>query len=147
MPIDIPNYRVLEKVGVGAESSIYRARCMRTGRDYAVKIVNVTKPEDTSYVELLRAEHAIGSSVDHHVIRKVFELRILRRRLRLRGAILFMEYVDGVPMSDSGFQRPLDELLGLFSEVASGLHAMHHGGYVQADLKPNNILVQEDESV
>jgi len=147
MSIDIPNYRVLEKVGVGAESSIYRARCMRTGRDYAVKIVKVTKPEDTSYVELLRAEHMIGSSVDHPVIRKVFELRILRRRLRLRGAILFMEFVEGVPMSDKSFQRPLDEMLRLFTEVATGLHAMHRAGWVHADLKPSNILVTPAQQV
>jgi len=147
MPLDIPNYRVLEKIGVGAESSIYRARCMRTGKDYALKLVKVSKPEDTSFVELLRAEHVIGSSVDHPVIRKVFELRILRRRLRLRGAILFMEYVDGTPMSDKSFKQPLDELLRLFSEVATGLHAMHRAGWVHADLKPNNMLVTPDGAV
>lgn len=147
LPIDIPNYRILEKVGVGAESSIYRARCMRSGKDYAVKYVKVTKPEDTSYVDLLKTEHAIGTAVDHPVIRGVYELRLLRQRLRLRGAILFMEFVEGMPMSDKEFQKPLVELLGLFSQVALGLHAMHYSGYVHADLKPNNILVTPDEQV
>ena len=105
MSVDIPNYRIVEKLGDGAESRIYRSRCMRTGKDYAVKIVKVARPEDTSYVDLLRSEHAIGSTIDHPVIRKVYELRIMRQRLRLRGAILFMEYVDGIPMSFKVFQR------------------------------------------
>lgn len=147
MPFEIPNYRIVENLGEGAGTTIYRARCMSSGRDYAVKIVKVTKPEDINFVELLRAEHAIATSIDHPVIRKVFELRILRRRLRLRGAILFMEYVEGVTMSAKTFDRPLADLLGLFGKVAEGLHAMHMGGFVHADLKPSNMLVAADESV
>lgn len=147
MSVDIPNYRIVEKLGDGAESRIYRARCMRTGKDYAIKIVKIAKPEDTSFVDLLRAEHAIGSAIDHPVIRKVYELRIMRQRLRLRGAILFMEYVEGIPMSDNSFQRPLVELLGMFREAAQGLHAMHLAGWVHADLKPNNMMVTANDTV
>ncbi|UCE61161.1 MAG: serine/threonine protein kinase [Phycisphaerales bacterium] len=147
MPIEIPNYRIVEKLGDGAESCIYRARCMRTGKDYAVKIVKVSKPEDTSYVDLLRAEHVIGSSINHPVIRKVYELRIMRQRLRLRGAILFMEYVAGIPMSSTAFHRSLNELLGMFRQAAYGLHEMHISGWVHADLKPNNIMVTSDDSI
>ncbi|MBI4718092.1 MAG: serine/threonine protein kinase [Planctomycetes bacterium] len=147
MSIDIPNYRAIEKLGEGAQTRIFRARCMRTGKDYAVKVVKVVKPEDMSFVDLLRAEYAIGSSVDHPVIRKVYELRIMRQRLRVRGAILFMEYVPGVSMSDREFSRSLDELLGLMRQAAEGLHAMHLAGWVHADIKPNNILVTPDNLV
>ncbi|MCH8243127.1 MAG: hypothetical protein IH897_11040, partial [Planctomycetes bacterium] len=52
-------------MGEGANSAIYRARCMRTGKDYSVKIVKVRKPEDMSVVELLKTEHAIGSTIHH----------------------------------------------------------------------------------
>lgn len=120
---------------------------MPTGKDYAVKVVKIVRPEDTGFVELLRAEYSIGSSIDHPVIRKLYELRIMRQRLRVRGAILFMEYVDGVPMSDRGFDRPLGELLGLFVQVAQGLYAMHLAGWVHADLKPENILLTADNKV
>lgn len=141
MSVDIPNYRIIEKLGVGANSRIFRARCMRTGQDYAVKIVKIVKPEDAGFVELLKSEHAIGSVVNHPAVRKVFELRLMRQRLRVRGAILFMEYVNGIPMSDKEFRSDLDEVLRLFGEAAKGLRAMHLAGFVHADLKPNNILV------
>ena len=147
MSVDIPNYRVLEKLGEGAQSHIYRARCMRTGKDYAVKVVKVRKPEDTSFVDLLRAEHNIGSTVQHPVIRQVYEVRIMRHRFRLRGAILFMEYVDGIPMSEKGFDRPLAEVLELFREAAQGLLAMHRAGWVHADIKPNNVIVTPQNKV
>ena len=147
MSVDIPNYRVLEKLGVGAQSSIYRARCMTTGRDYAVKVVKIAKPEDFTVVELLKAEYAIASSINHPNIRKVFELRFLRQRLRVRGAILFMEYVAGRSMSDRDFRCSLDDMLHYFAEAAKGLHGMHLAGYVHADLKPNNIMITAEGQV
>ena len=147
MTLDIPNYRVFEKLGVGAQSRIYRARCMRTGQDYAVKVVKIQTPEDVRVANLLRAEHAIGSAVDHPAIRKVYELRMIRQRFRLRGAILFMEYVDGTPLSEGKLQRPMDEVLEFFVQAAGGLHAMHCAGYVHADLKPSNILVLPNDQV
>ena len=143
MTLDIPNYRIVEKLGEGAGTRVYRARCMRSGKDYAVKTVKVTKPEDMSLVEMFRTESNVGTNVDHPAIRKVFELRLIRQRLRVRGAMLFMEYVDGVPMSDKD-GRPIDEILDLILQIAAGLQAMHTSGFVHADLKPSNILVRPD---
>ena len=147
MSVDIPNYRIIEKLGVGAQTRVYRARYMPTSKDYTVKIVKLVNPEDVGFIELLKAEYAIGSSIDHPVIRKVFELRMLRQRFRVRGAILFMEYVNGVTLGDKEFQGSLDETLRIFSESAHGLYAMHLAGWVHADLKPTNIMVALDGAV
>jgi serine/threonine-protein kinase len=145
--VDIPNYRIIEKLGEGAQSKLYRARCMRTGKDYTVKIVKVATPEDASFIDLLKSEHAIGSSLDHPTLRKVYELRIMRQRLRVRGAILFMEYVPGIAMSEKEFKRPTMDIIRFFIDVAEGLRAMHMQGYVHADLKPNNLIVTPDDEV
>lgn len=147
MSIEIPNYRIIEKLGVGAQTRVYRARCMPTGKDYTLKIVKINTPEDASFIELLKAEHAIGSAIDHPVIRKVYELRILRHRFRVRGAVVFMEYVNGITLADKDFKRSLDDVLAIFDQAAAGLHAMHLAGYVHADLKPTNIMVATDGSV
>lgn len=145
MSLAIPNYRILEEIGQGAQTVVYRARCMRSGKDYAVKYTKVRAPEDNKIVDLMRNEHAVGSAVNHPTVRKSYEFRLLRRLGRTKGALLFMEFVPGIPMSQRGFQRPLPELLRLFEEVAEGLGAMHRAGFVHADLKPGNILVSPEE--
>ena len=147
MAVDIPNYRVVEKLGEGAPTRLFRARSMQNGKDYTVKIVKIAKPEDTSLLDLLKVEHSIGTAVDHPVIRKVYELRILRQRFRVRGAILFMEYVPGIAMSENEFRRSLSDVVTMFVDVAEGLRAMHLQGYVHADLKPNNIIVTPEDHV
>jgi eukaryotic-like serine/threonine-protein kinase len=147
MSIEIPNYRIIEKLGIGAQTRVYRARCMPTGKDYTLKIVKIVNPEDASFIDLLKAEHAIGSVIDHPAIRKVYELRLLRHRFRVRGAVVFMEYINGITLADKEFRCSLDETLAVFDEAAAGLHAMHLAGYVHADLKPTNIMVTTDGAV
>lgn len=147
MSIEIPNYRIIEKLGIGAQTRVYRARCMPTGKDYTLKIVKIVNPEDAGFIELLKAEHAIGSVIDHPAIRKVYELRLLRQRFRVRGAVVFMEYVNGITLADKEYRKTLDETLAIFDEAAAGLHAMHLAGFVHADLKPTNIMVTTEGAV
>lgn len=147
MSLSIPNYRVVEKIGDGAGSLIYKANCMPTGALYAVKHVRIRAPEDQSYLQQLKDEYATGSAFDHPVIRKIYEIRYLRRRLRVHAALLFMEYVDGLTFRDSNFSQPLSDLLELFARAAEGLHAMHKAGFVHADLKPGNMLLTADGEV
>ncbi len=147
MSIDLPNYRVLDKLGTGARSTILLAQSTRTGAKYTVKVVKVHEPEDMKFVEQLRDEHTAAGGIDHPILRKTYELRYVRRRLRVKAAYLFMEYVDGLPLNDPDFSCPLPRLLGHFRQVAEGLLAMHRAGFVHADLKPGNILVTPDERV
>jgi len=148
MNIDLPNYRILGKLGTGANSVILLARNAQTGARYSIKVVRVRQPEDMKYVDQLRDEHAVAGVLDHPVLRKTYELRLVRRRLtKINSAILFMEYVDGIPLNDPEFSCPLPSLLSYFRIAAEGLDAMHREGFVHADVKPGNILITPDERV
>src|SRR4029079_13693760 len=74
--------------------------------------------------------------------------RMIRKRKMLKTIELqlLMELVDGTSLD---VQRPnsLGTLIQVFIQVASGLAAMHRMGYVHADIKPNNILVNEKLAV
>lgn len=142
MAIDLPNYRILGIVGTGQGSTLYKAESIQTGDLYTIKHVKVHKPEDNRLIDQMKAEHECGSSLDHPVLRKTFELRYVRRRLRIKSAMLFMEYVDGQTLWSLRGQCTLSEILEVLEQAADGLDAMHRGGYVHADIKPGNILIQ-----
>jgi serine/threonine-protein kinase len=141
MSLDIPNYRVLEKLGSGQGSTLYKAVSVTTSQTYTLKYVKVITPEEMRLVEQMKDEHLCGSSLDHPVLRKTYELRYIRRRLRVKGAMLFMEYVDGVTLTEYAPRIGLPDLLRIIERVAEGLQAMHRGGFVHADLKPGNMLI------
>lgn len=142
MSIDVPNYRILEQLGTGqGGSTLWKAMAVKSARLYTIKHIKVQRPEDMGLVEQMKDEHACGSAMDHPALRKTYELRQIRRRLSVKAALLFMEYVEGVSLADCGPKFSLSELLRVIEKAAVGLAAMHEGGYVHADIKPGNILV------
>ena len=147
MALSIPQYRIIEKIGHGAGSVLYKGKCLRTGTIYAIKHVKLRSPEDQGYLDQLKDEYTTGSALDHPVLRKVYELRYLRRRLRVHGAMLFMEHLEGITFKDPVFGESLPELLRLFARAAEGLHMMHKAGFVHADIKPGNILLDVEGEV
>lgn len=148
MSLDIPNYRILDRIGTGQGSIIYKAEAIKTGALYAIKHVKVQSPEDNRLVDQMRDEHACASVLDHPALRKTYELRYIRRRLRATvGALLFMEYVDGEPLWQCADRLGMFGVLDVIEKAADGLVVMHKAGFVHADIKPGNILVQPDGNI
>ena len=65
---------------------------------------------------------------------------------RISEAFLVMEYVEGVALDKRRMRGHL-ETIDTFVKAAKGLAAMHHMGYVHCDIKPNNILRDEEGHV
>jgi serine/threonine-protein kinase len=134
------HYNVLERLGEGAKSVIYRVADPSTGRQFALKHVERKEPKDIRFIEQVEDEYEISKQFTHPGLRRSFELKINKSMLlQVKEAFLVMEYFDGKPLD----VRPPDvlvEAVDAFIQAAEALKALHAMGYVHADLKPNNIL-------
>ena len=140
MPEQLLHYDLLQKIGEGAGSVIWRAADTRTGRIVAVKHVVRKDDKDIRFVEQMEAEFNLSKQFSHQNLRRTLDLKINRTLLRrVVEAIMVMEYIDATPLD---VQPPPDlaSTLDTFGQAASGLKAMHAMGYVHCDIKPNNIL-------
>jgi len=143
---DMAEFEVLSCLGYGARSTIYAVSEKRTGQIYALKRVTRRSSDDDRFLEQAEQEFAISSQFDHPVLRKSHRLIKRRKLLKVSELYLLMDLFDGTSLD---IHRPssLATLLRIFTQVASGLAAMHRLGYVHADIKPNNILVNDKTAV
>jgi len=134
------HYDVLEKLGEGARSIIYRVSDMETRQEYALKHVVRTDQKDIRFIEQMETEFEISRQFTHPNLRRTFDLKITKTMLlKVNEAFLLMELVEGKAL-DVELPSSMIDLVDTFIQAAQGLRAMHAMGYVHCDIKPNNIL-------
>jgi len=139
-------YAIIETVGFGANSVIYRAQEPKTGREVAIKSVKRESKADDKYIAQVLNEYRHASLFDHVNIVKVFRLIRRRQMFRVRRCLLVMEYVPGRNLAKIDYLE-VPALVSVFVQVASALEYLHDRDLVHADVKPNNILVRRDGRV
>lgn len=142
----LPGYEIIHRIGKGAGAVIYSAQQLSTGKKFAVKHVVRHNTQDDRLIEQAEIEYEVARQVKHPHLRKCFELIRVRRWLQTRELFLVLELIDGRRLDEIyANERPKNfaEVMGLFIRVAEGLHSLHLTGYAHADIKPNNILIEE----
>ena len=141
------NFKMLEVLGKGAGSTIYRARSLDTGRIVAVKHVVREKPKDLRFVQQMETEYEVSRNFSHENLRRCISLKVNKSMLvKVIEAVMVMDYVEGGPLERS-LPADLGEVVQTFIDAAKGLSAMHRMGWAHCDIKPNNILRADNGKV
>jgi serine/threonine protein kinase len=134
------HYDVLERLGEGARSTIYRVYDPEKRQEFALKHVVRDSQKDIRFVEQMENEFEISRQFTHPNLRKSFDLKINKSLLlKVTEAFLLMELVDGKAL-DVRLPSDMIQIVDTFIGAAQGLKAMHQMGVVHCDIKPNNIL-------
>ncbi|HLM55277.1 MAG TPA: protein kinase, partial [Pyrinomonadaceae bacterium] len=137
-------YRVLEKLGAGGMGTVYLALDTRLGRRVALKLLPVHMASDEESVRRFEQEARAASALNHPNILTVHDIGELDGR-----RFIATEYVEGRDLRQRAAESPLSltEALEVCAQAASALVKAHAAGIIHRDVKPENVMVDEEGHV
>jgi len=136
----VEGFRVERELGRGAASVIYVVYDAKTKQIRAIKHVERGDTKDDRFLVQTEAEYRVASQLDHPGIRKVPRCIKKGSLFKTSDLYLVMEFVDGRSL-DLSPPKTMGQAVHIFEQVARALAHMHERGWVHADMKPNNIVV------
>ena len=135
----IAGYDVVGTLGQGAASTLYSVRD-KHGQVFCLKRVVKKSPSEQRFIDQAVREYEVAKHFDSPLLRKVYKLIRQRALIRTNEVLVVMEMVEGKTLESIKFKGMLS-YCQLFHAAASALQHMHEAGYVHADIKPNNIMI------
>jgi hypothetical protein len=135
-------YRLTEKLGVGANGTIWEAERLSDGVAVAVKLLRAAVAHDTVAADRLRREAAALGLAWHPNVVEVYEDGYLPDGT----CYLVMERLHGESLArrlHRGGPLPPSTLLPLALQMCDALGAVHAAGIVHRDIKPSNIFLEQ----
>lgn len=126
-------YEIIEHIGEGATSAVYKGRDTLLGRIVALKILHTHVRENTR--ERFFQEAMAAAQLNHPNIMAIYDRGDDRDR-----SYLVVEHVDGNSLGDFIPCAP-DILVGLGAQIARALDYAHEREIIHRDIKPANIMV------
>ncbi|MDC0707781.1 protein kinase [Stigmatella sp. ncwal1] len=139
----IGRYRILEQLGSGGMSVVYKGLDTALDREVAVKVLHPhLAGKDESRKRLAREARAVAR-LHHPNILEVFDFSAADAQ----NAYIVTEYIRGHTLRqylDEGGLEPPEIAAMIIHELAAALAHAHESGVIHRDLKPENVMVRED---
>ena len=138
-------YEVLEKVGTGGMSDVYKAKDHRLNRMVAVKVLKQEFSENATFVSKFRVEAQAAAGLMHPNIVNVYDVG------EEKGAYyIIMELVNGITLKqyiEKKERLAPREAVTVAIQVSMGLAAAHRNHIIHRDIKPQNIIISKEGKV
>src|SRR6195952_1705307 len=137
-------YRLEARIGSGGMSTVYRAMDVTLERQVAIKLMNREVSSDSDQLERFRREARAVAQPSHPHIVGVIDAGEEDGR-----PYIVFEYVEGETLKDRIRRMgrlPVDEAIAYAIEISRALGAAHARHIVHRDVKPQNVLIDEEGS-
>lgn len=135
-------YEIIEKIGGGGMSIVYKAKCRVLNRYVAIKVLRDELTSDPEFVAKFKQESLSAASLAHPNIVNIYDTGI-------EDDIYYivMEYVKGETLKkyiQKKGRLSEQETVKISRQVAEALKHAHTNNIVHRDIKPHNILITEE---
>eukprot|EP00092_Neocalanus_flemingeri_P027274 GFUD01029578.1.p1 GENE.GFUD01029578.1~~GFUD01029578.1.p1 ORF type:complete len:936 (-),score=285.22 GFUD01029578.1:126-2933(-) len=146
-PMDsIDNYQVSNLLGKGGFASVYKARCISSGLDVAIKMVDKQQMNMTGMSGRVRQEVAIHSRLKHPAILELFTFFEDQNYVYLVLELCHNgELARFLKQNNTVFTEA--EARAVFEQVVSGLVYLHSHGIMHRDLTLANLMLTRDMKI
>ena len=138
-------YEVLEKIGTGGMSDVYKAKDQKLNRFVAVKVLKQEFSENRNFVSKFRVEAQAAAGLMHPNIVNVYDVG------EENGIhYIVMELVEGITLKkyiEKKVRLTTKEAISIAIQVAMGIEAAHNHHIIHRDIKPQNIMISKEGKV
>ena len=138
-------YEILEKIGTGGMSDVYKARCHKLNRFVAIKVLKQEFSENANFVSKFRTEAQAAAGLMHPNIVNVYDVG------EENGIYYFvMEMVEGITLKkyiEKKARLSVKEAISIAIQVSMGIEAAHNNHIIHRDIKPQNIMISKEGKV
>lgn len=138
-------YEILDVIGSGGMSDVYKAKCHKLNRLVAIKVLKEEFSTDANFVSKFKMEAQAAAGLSHPNIVNVYDV-VDEDYLHY----IVMELIEGITLKKYIVKKghlEVKETIGISIQVAQGLAAAHEQKLVHRDIKPQNIIINRDGKV
>ena len=138
-------YEILEKIGTGGMSDVYKAKDHKLNRPVAVKVLKQEFSENANFVSKFRTEAQAAAGLMHPNIVNVYDVGD-------ESGIYYivMELVEGITLKkyiEKKARLSVKEALTIAIQICMGIEAAHNNHIIHRDIKPQNVIISKDGKV
>lgn len=138
-------YEILEQIGSGGMSVVYKAKCHKLNRQVAIKVLKEEFSSDSNFVSKFKMEAQAAAGLSHPNIVSVYDV-IDEGKLHY----IVMELIEGITLKSYITKKgrlEVKETIGIAIQVAQGIAAAHEQHIIHRDIKPQNMIISKDGKV
>ncbi|MCL2050157.1 MAG: Stk1 family PASTA domain-containing Ser/Thr kinase [Lachnospiraceae bacterium] len=138
-------YEILEKIGTGGMSDVYKAKCNKLNRFVAVKVLKQEFSENANFVSKFRIEAQAAAGLSHPNIVNVYDVGEEKDIY-----YIVMELVEGITLKkyiEKKARLSVKEAISITIPICMGIEAAHNNHIIHRDIKPQNIIISKDGKV
>ena len=138
-------YEIIEQVGVGGMSYVYKAYDTKKKKIVAIKMLREELAIDEEFVNKFKSEALACIDIKHNNVIGAYDV-VDEGNMHY----IVMEYVDGTTLNKyikNKGKLTNEETVNISLQVAKGIQAAHKKGIIHRDIKPQNIVINDKNIV